>query len=129
MIEQPVGCLGVDAGAEGHSLADQCVVHRHDARPEVSAVSETATLVEPRRRRHSSRPSVSRRPPRSNSDHPGSSKVMTRDHLFVMDHPTVSAIALLYTYRKGHEYGTKVPSLRRRQDEDAAHHEVGSFHG
>ena len=42
MIEELVRCLGVDASTECHRLADQCVVHRHDARPEVSAVSEAA---------------------------------------------------------------------------------------
>jgi hypothetical protein len=42
-------------------------------------VSEAAELVEPTGRRHSSRSRVLRRPPRSSSDHPGLSKVMTCD--------------------------------------------------
>src|SRR5688500_2720008 len=44
MIEKLVRCLSIDAGTEGHRFADQCVVHRDDARPEISAVSESANI-------------------------------------------------------------------------------------
>jgi hypothetical protein len=44
IIEQLVRCLRIDARAECQRFADQRVVHWHDARPDVSAVSETADV-------------------------------------------------------------------------------------
>lgn len=120
-----MGCLGVDAGAECHGFADHRVVHQHDARPEVSAVSEAADIRGTEKAAALVAVQRSRRPPRASTDHPGSLKVMTRDHLFVMNDPTVSAVALLYTCRRRHEYGTKVLLPTRQHDEDAAHHEDG----